>query len=73
MFILHSPLAAASRAHGTSLRSTRSSRETDEREALMKVVLGYSGGLDTSIIVPWLRENYGAEVICMAAGATVTR
>jgi argininosuccinate synthase len=33
----------------------------------MKVVLGYSGGLDTSIIVPWLRENYGADVICMAA------
>src|SRR3954471_5705486 len=33
----------------------------------MKVVLGYSGGLDTSIIVPWLRENYDAEVICMAA------
>ncbi len=31
------------------------------------VVLAYSGGLDTSIIVPWLRENYGAEVICMAA------
>lgn len=33
----------------------------------LKVVLAYSGGLDTSIIVPWLRENYGAEVICMAA------
>src|SRR5688572_5495759 len=33
----------------------------------MKVVLGYSGGLDTSIIVPWLRENYDADVICMAA------
>ncbi|MDA0329945.1 MAG: argininosuccinate synthase [Gemmatimonadetes bacterium] len=32
----------------------------------MKVVLGYSGGLDTSVIVPWLRENYGADVICMA-------
>ena len=32
------------------------------------IVLGYSGGLDTSIIVPWLRENYeGAEVICVAA------
>lgn len=31
------------------------------------VVLAYSGGLDTSIIVPWLRENYDAEVICMAA------
>ncbi|CAN5805048.1 argininosuccinate synthase [soil metagenome] len=31
------------------------------------VVLAYSGGLDTSIIVPWLRENYGAEVVCVAA------
>lgn len=31
------------------------------------VVLAYSGGLDTSIIVPWLRETYGAEVVCMAA------
>jgi argininosuccinate synthase len=32
----------------------------------MKVVLAYSGGLDTSIIVPWLKENYNATVICMA-------
>ncbi|MFW6042620.1 MAG: argininosuccinate synthase [Chloroflexota bacterium] len=32
-----------------------------------KVVLAYSGGLDTSVIVPWLRENYGAEVICFCA------
>jgi argininosuccinate synthase len=32
------------------------------------IVLAYSGGLDTSIIVPWLRENYdNAEVICVAA------
>jgi argininosuccinate synthase len=30
-----------------------------------KVVLAYSGGLDTSIIVPWLKEHYGCEVICM--------
>jgi argininosuccinate synthase len=30
-----------------------------------KVVLAYSGGLDTSIIIPWLRETYGAEVIAM--------
>lgn len=29
-----------------------------------KVVLAYSGGLDTSVIVPWLRENYGCEVVC---------
>ena len=27
-----------------------------------KVVLAYSGGLDTSIIIPWLKENYGLEV-----------
>jgi len=32
-----------------------------------KVVLAYSGGLDTSVIIPWLRENYGCEVIAMAA------
>lgn len=32
-----------------------------------KVVLAYSGGLDTSIIVPWLREQYGCEVICFCA------
>ncbi len=31
------------------------------------VVLAYSGGLDTSIIVPWLREQYGARVLCWCA------
>ena len=31
------------------------------------IVLAYSGGLDTSIIVPWLREKYDARVICVAA------
>src|SRR5687768_6935655 len=30
------------------------------------IVLAYSGGLDTSIIVPWLREQYDARVICVA-------
>jgi argininosuccinate synthase len=30
-----------------------------------KVVLAYSGGLDTSIIIPWLRENYDYDVIAM--------
>lgn len=35
------------------------------REHVKKVVLAYSGGLDTSIIVPWLKQNYGnPEVIC---------
>jgi len=34
---------------------------------MKKVVLAYSGGLDTSIIIPWLKETYGYEVIAMAA------
>jgi argininosuccinate synthase len=32
-----------------------------------KVVLAYSGGLDTSVILPWLKENYGCEVITFTA------
>lgn len=31
-----------------------------------KIVLAYSGGLDTSIIIPWLKENYDCEVIAVA-------
>jgi len=36
-------------------------------KTVKKVVLAYSGGLDTSIIIPWLIENYNCEVIAMAA------
>jgi argininosuccinate synthase len=32
-----------------------------------KIVLAYSGGLDTSIIIPWLKENYSNDVIAMVA------
>jgi argininosuccinate synthase len=32
-----------------------------------KIVLAYSGGLDTSIIIPWLQENYDCDVIAMIA------
>jgi len=32
-----------------------------------KIILAYSGGLDTSIIIPWLKENYGYEVVAMCA------
>ncbi len=38
-----------------------------QKPKVNKVVLAYSGGLDTSVIVPWLKENYGCEVICFAA------
>src|SRR5580765_88663 len=38
------------------------------RPKVNKVVLAYSGGLDTSIIVPWLKQNYGnPEVVCYCA------
>jgi argininosuccinate synthase len=37
------------------------------KQSVKKVVLAYSGGLDTSIIVPWLKENYGCEVVCFTA------
>ena len=38
-----------------------------QKHTAKKVVLAYSGGLDTSVIVPWLKENYGCEVICLCA------
>ncbi len=38
------------------------------KKDIKKIVLAYSGGLDTSIIIPWLKENYNnPEIICMAA------
>ena len=37
------------------------------KEKVSKVVLAYSGGLDTSVIIPWLKENYGCEVIAVCA------
>ena len=37
------------------------------KKQIKKCVLAYSGGLDTSIIIPWLKENYGCEVIAVSA------
>ncbi|HOQ13887.1 MAG TPA: argininosuccinate synthase, partial [Bacillota bacterium] len=40
----------------------------NNKNEIKKVVLAYSGGLDTSIIIPWLKENYpGCEVIAVCA------
>ncbi|MDR0936588.1 MAG: argininosuccinate synthase [Oscillospiraceae bacterium] len=36
-------------------------------KTIKKCVLAYSGGLDTSVIIPWLKDNYGCEVIAVAA------
>lgn len=40
----------------------------EKKETFKKIVLAYSGGLDTSIIIPWLKENYGnPEIIAVSA------
>ncbi len=36
-------------------------------QKIKKIVLAYSGGLDTSVILPWLKEKYGCEMIAFAA------
>jgi argininosuccinate synthase len=38
-----------------------------ENPISMKIVLAYSGGLDTSVILRWLKENYQAEIIVFCA------
>ncbi|MFT4731066.1 MAG: argininosuccinate synthase [Gammaproteobacteria bacterium] len=40
---------------------------SDNKQEIKKVVLAYSGGLDTSAIMPWLKENYDCEVVAFAA------
>ena len=39
-----------------------------EKKDIKKIVLAYSGGLDTSIIIPWLKENYNDPEIIAVAG-----
>ena len=49
-------------------RTKANRKEAAGMESIKKVVLAYSGGLDTSIIIPWLKENYNnCEVIAVAA------
>ena len=38
------------------------------KDGIKKIVLAYSGGLDTSVIIPWLKENYGNPEIIAVAG-----
>jgi argininosuccinate synthase len=40
--------------------------KNNARKEVKKVCLAYSGGLDTSVIIPWLKENYGCEVVAVA-------
>ena len=57
--ILRIPAARPPRAYGgTSLK----------KDNIKKIVLAYSGGLDTSIIIPWLKENYNDPEIIAVSG-----
>ena len=38
------------------------------KNEIKKIVLAYSGGLDTSVIIPWLKENYNDPEIIAVAG-----
>ncbi|MGL5372197.1 MAG: argininosuccinate synthase domain-containing protein, partial [Plesiomonas shigelloides] len=38
-----------------------------KKSGINKIVLAYSGGLDTSAIIPWLKEHYDCEVIAFVA------
>src|SRR3989338_8126354 len=42
-------------------------RGENMKSNIKKVILAYSGGLDTSVIIKWLVENYGCDVIAFAA------
>ncbi len=37
------------------------------RRGVKRVMVAYSGGLDTSVMIPWLIENYGCDIVCFAA------
>ncbi|WP_283650521.1 argininosuccinate synthase [Dubosiella newyorkensis] len=37
-----------------------------QQKQYKKIVFAYSGGLDTSVLIPWLKENYGAEIIAVS-------
>lgn len=50
-----------------SSTSSSSSTSPNGKPNVKKVVLAYSGGLDTSIILAWIKENYGCEVIAFTA------
>src|ERR1700682_2626374 len=64
--IRHAPLSTIRRKTACMCRRLCCSLCLDEEKLLAKkVVLAYSGGLDTSIIIPWLRETHGCEVVAM--------
>lgn len=60
-------VAAKKVAAKTTSKKASAKKTTAKKSKKLKVVLAYSGGLDTSIIIPWLIDNYDCEVIAYAA------
>src|SRR5688500_11745143 len=63
---LHRSQAGAERVHLCFEPHRRFVKGESSVKQAKRVALAYSGGLDTSIIIPWLKENYGCEVIAVA-------
>ncbi len=60
--------AAPKKAAAKKTKKVAAAKVSAPKKTVKKVVLAYSGGLDTSIIIPWLKENYkGCEVIAVCA------
>jgi len=59
------PTDAALNAATTTGHAGPATVGNEESHALRRVVLAYSGGLDTSVCIPWLRERYGCEVVAL--------
>ncbi len=49
------------------MKTPKTEKKSPEKNKIKKVVLAYSGGLDTSVILKWLQETYGCEVITFTA------
>jgi PP-loop superfamily ATP-utilizing enzyme len=49
------------------MRASRMTAVAAQAKQVEKVVLAYSGGLDTSVILKWLQETYGCEVVTFTA------
>ena len=52
--------------YNKDIEKMTNARSNDMEKKYNKVVLAYSGGLDTSVLIPWLKEHYGCEVIAVS-------
>ena len=60
--VAKNPVAKKTTAKKTAAAVSRKPASSGKKE---KVILAYSGGLDTTAIIPWLKENFNYEVVCV--------